>query len=126
MSPYSLTLRLVRLAHEKSQQETAQGIGVGRSYFNRVETSTKPPLSKEKTELLIAFLDLTSAEVAALERARALSELRFMVPATLMPGQIELANRFHRALNRLSPEQVAILNTQLVAEEPGSRRRNAP
>lgn len=96
--------RLVRSAHVKTQQKTAQGFGVGRSYLSRAETRTKPPLSREKTELLFAFLDQTSAEVSALEKARALWELRFMVPATLMPGQIELAISIRRALTRLSAE----------------------
>lgn len=116
MSPYGMTLRRLRESRGIDQKALAEKLSIGRSYLSRVELGSKPPLTVELMRDLVRVLSLTVEEKRQLAEAQAVSATRFQLPDGLTPMQVELANRFYQAIASLSPQQVSILNTQLVNE----------
>jgi len=117
MATFGMVLQLARKVRGMEQKTLADKTGVSRSYLSRVELGLKPPLAGEAMQRVVEVLQLSEEEKHRLEAARALSAVRFQLPKGLTPMQVELANRFHQVLARLTPQQVSVLNTQLLNEQ---------
>lgn len=105
MTPFGLRLKNVRQRRGFNQSALADILGVPTRIVSAAETGRGRPLTPRLLDLLDRELRLPEAESRELRMAAELSGQNLKVPPGATPMEIELLNRFVRAIETRSQGQ---------------------
>ncbi|MDQ7978042.1 helix-turn-helix transcriptional regulator [Paraburkholderia sp. SARCC-3016] len=111
MSPFSVALRTLRARLALGQGEFAERVGYRQTYISALECGTKLPKDKNLVRKIVATLDLTSEDEAALWRAFNTSRRESLPPPGALPDAYDICAQLSELLPTLSRAQMRELST---------------
>lgn len=113
MSPFSQTLRELRVKRRLLQKDAAAVLGYEQSYLSALETGAKGPPRKGFIERLIRVYALDKEEISALERSLSESKRILVLPKEATHDEFQLFSKLGTQLGRLQKRQIDLITIAL-------------
>lgn len=113
MSPFSKTIRDLRVKRHLLQKDAALMLGYEQSYLSALETGAKGPPRKDFIERLIKMYALDQEEICELEHALTSSKRILVLPKGASQDEFQLFSRLSHQLGRLKKQQIDLITIAL-------------
>lgn len=113
MSPFSQTLRNLRLKRNLLQKEAALILGYEQSYLSALEIGTKGTPKEDFVKRVILVFELSQEERQLLMDALNESKRQYVIPLNTTSNEYKICRKFHQQLGRLQPQQIELIKIAL-------------